>query len=268
MGDLVRTSQRGSYFGKRNRVVMVGTFLGMVAAGYSLRYFKNTNQELTGFYLIFLVASLCRYISYRYLNKKYEPPMKSGTGFNEGFLNFLKDLRTKNYGPLVSSMVFVNFGVFIAAAYYTPHLLKHLKLDYWKYTVLISSVLFFKSITSRFWGEVIDHLGAKKVVSLCSLLICFTTWPWIFFDKYWIILLAQCYTGIVWAGYELSTFTFLLDATETHERTRVTSFFNILNTTAGFLGGVIGALFVTLSKDSVLAFKIVFASTAIIIYIS
>ena len=269
MGDLVSPNKRGIYFGRRNKMITIGTFLSMTLAGLILRSGKEDSHEIFGFYIIFVLAFLSRMVSFKFLTKKYDPPLKFSEPPRFDFFKHCRELKGKNYGMLILSMVTVNFGVFIAAAYYTPHLIKHLKVDYFTYTGLLSAVLLFKYLSSSFWGEVVDTMGAKKVVVWCSLLICFTTWPWLITSNIIVICLAQCYTGIVWAGYELSTFTFLLDATEPEERTQVTSFFNILNTTTGFVGGVLGALFVTSMKgNSVLAFKTVFATTSVIRLIS
>jgi sugar phosphate permease len=49
IGDLVEPSKRGKYFGLRNRVVTIGTFMSMVAAGFTLNYFKNRGDVFTLF---------------------------------------------------------------------------------------------------------------------------------------------------------------------------------------------------------------------------
>lgn len=268
MGDLVEVKERGIYFGRRNRMITIGTFLSMTLAGFLLRYAKSSSFELYGFIAIILLALGSRAVSFYFLTKKYDPPQNDKVLKKESFITFCKTLPQKNYGILIISMVTVTFGVYMAAAYYTPHLLRHLKLDYLTYTVMISAVLLFKYISSKFWGEVVDLWGSKKVVVLTSLLICFTTWPWFLTNSLTLIFIAQCYTGIVWAGYELATFTFLLDATEPEERTYVISFYNILNASMGFLGGVVGALWVVFSKDSVFAFKILFLTTSLVRLVS
>ncbi|MBK9294056.1 MAG: MFS transporter [Oligoflexia bacterium] len=264
MGELVDANQRGSYFGRRNKMITIGTFLSMSVAGFLLRRATKEGHELYGFIAIIILAFASRLSSFYFLSKKEDIVTQTPVIQKESFLKFCKNLPQKNYGILIISMVTVTFGVYLAAAYYTPHLLKNLKLDYLTYTIIISAVLLFKYFSSGFWGEVIDMWGSKKVVVLTSLLICFTTWPWFLTESLTLIFVAQCYTGIVWAGYELATFTFLLDATKPEERTYVISFYNILNSSMGFIGGVIGAIWVAFYKDSFFAFKVLFLTTSLI----
>ncbi len=269
MGDLVATNSRGKYFGKRNRIVMVGTFLSMIAGGAILYYCKKFKVELLGFAIILLFGFGFRLLSFKALTKKLDLPSRDEENKNKrSFFQFCWELPSRNYGHLILSMVTVNFGVYLAAAFYTPHLLSHLKLNYWAYTVMISSVLLFKSLASGFWGEVIDKLGAKRIVVATSFMIGLTTWPWAFSSNLKILFVTQCFTGIAWAGYELATFTFLLDATVPEERTMVMSYYNILNTATGFSGGVIGAIYVAFSKDSDFAFRTLFVATAVVRLIS
>ncbi|HEX4924812.1 MAG TPA: MFS transporter [Bdellovibrionales bacterium] len=63
IGDLVSPEKRGQYFGMRNRVITIGTFASMIAAGYTLRYFKELGIEVVGFYAIFALAFGARLFS-------------------------------------------------------------------------------------------------------------------------------------------------------------------------------------------------------------
>ncbi len=242
MGDLVRVSQRGIYFGRRNRIITLGTFLSMVLAGLILKYSVSRNLEYQGFIVIFGLAFVARIWSLYNLFIKYDPPYKIPEPSPNGFLIFIRGLYKKNSNLLILYMSFVNFAVFISAAYFTPIMLKEYHFNYLVYTLIVGGAALTKFLTSSFWGEICDKLGARQVLTTCGFLITFTTVPWLFSQNPWVLFLAQCYTGFVWAGYELSTFTFLLDTTEAEERAELSSYLNILTSTGGFLGGMCGAL--------------------------
>jgi predicted MFS family arabinose efflux permease len=242
MGDLVKSSQRSIYFGKRNRVITIGAFVAMTAAGITLRYFKDLQMEFIGFVAIFGLAFVARIFSFLNLARKFDPPQTLPVQDPRGFFGFMRDLPRKNHGRLVMYMSLVNFAVFISAAYFTPLMLKEYHFDYVTYTLVISGTAFAKFLSFSMWGELCDKLGARRVLRACGFMMAFVTLPWLFTREPMLLFLAQCYTGFVWAGYELSTFTFLLDATEPEERAQVSSYMHALGATAGLLGGLIGAL--------------------------
>lgn len=264
MGDLVSPFQRGVYFGRRNRVVTIGTFVTMIAAGLILRYFRVHSQLIYGFYIIFGLAILSRFISLSYLSRKFEPPITSAIKPREPFLKFLKKLTTHNNGRLIAYMGTVNFAVFLSAAYFTPYMLSNLNFTYTLYTGVISGAALAKFVSSSFWGELCDKLGTKKVLYACGLCVCLTTLPWLFTTHPALLFLAQCFTGFVWAGYELATFTFLLDTTQSDERPQMTSNLNIIVATTGLLGGLTGAVLVETIKFQGNPFVLVFALSAAI----
>lgn len=73
MKDLVDEKTRGSYFGKRNRIVGFASLSSMVVAGYLLDVFKKINAY-SGFLLIFSIAMISRFISAFLLKQQHEPP--------------------------------------------------------------------------------------------------------------------------------------------------------------------------------------------------
>jgi predicted MFS family arabinose efflux permease len=241
MGDLVTTAQRGIYFGRRNRYVTIGTFASMTVAGFLLRYFKNHSLELVGFAALFGLAFFARAISLYYLSRKYDAPRKEPSAHPQGMVKFLRELSKKNYGMLILYMSMLNFAVFVSAAYFTPLMIREYHFDYLTYTVVISATALTKFMTFRFWGELCDKLGARRILNICGSLMAFNMIPWLVTKNPIWLFSSQAFTGFVWAGYDLSTFIFLLDATEPRERTQVSSYLNIMVACSGLLGGLVGA---------------------------
>jgi MFS family permease len=241
MGDLVKVSRRGTYFGHRNRIMTIGTFLTMTGAGFLLRHFKDASQEVVGFAVVFSLAFLSRIASLYFLSIKYDPPAPRLVGPEKGFLEFVKNLPRQNQGLLILYMSLVNFAVFTGAAYFTPLMLREYKFNYATYTFVVVGTAVTKFLTYSLWGQFCDNWGPRKILRVSGFLICFTTLPWLFTANPVWLFLSQCYTGVVWAGYEISTFTFLLDATEPSERAQVSSYLNILSSFFGLIGGLTGA---------------------------
>lgn len=264
IGDLVPPSQRGIYFGKRNRVITMGTFIGMLLAGLFLKESSSRSLELEGFIVIFILAFLLRMISAFFISRKSELPILHKPLKPEGFVAFLKSITRRNEGRLILYMASIQFAVFLSAAYFSPYLIKTLNYDYFTYTFVIAGVPLTKFFVSRYWGQVVDHAGALKVVKICGFLLPLSTLPWIFTTDPWVLFGFQCFAGFMWAGYELSTFTFLLDSIKAEERARVTSYANIIISISSVLGGLTGAALVALGPNFWHPYAFIFTVTTVL----
>ena len=264
MGDLISYQNRGTYFGRRNRTMIIGTFAAMITAGFLLRHFKDIGDELNGFFIVFALAFSSRLVSWYFLNLKYDPPMPPINKRAHGFFTFMSDLRQKNQGILVLYMAAVNFGIYISAAYFTPWMLKELKYNYATYTFVVAGIAVTKFLTYSIWGECCDKFGPRKIILISGFLICFTTVVWMYTGNANYLFLSQCFTGIVWAGYEVSTFIFLLDATEPEERAQVSSYLNILVSIFGLFGGLLSAALFSLKNLMANPYYLVFGLTAVV----
>jgi MFS family permease len=264
MADLVSGKKPGVYFGRRNRVVTVGTFASLVAGGFILRIAKANGYELEGFLCLMTLAIAARGVSLYFLTRKGDPPSFDRGGGSHGFFKFATKLPQENQGMLIIFMAAINFAVLLSAAYYTPHLLRELKFNYTTYMIILSGVALSKFISSRFWGEITDQLGVHRAVQIAGILMIFSNVTWLWARSPVILFFSQCFTGFVWAGYELSTFTFLLQATAPHERSRISSYANIIIAISGFTGGMLGAWLVTKGPHPLHPFFLVFITSAIL----
>ncbi|MCC6276465.1 MAG: MFS transporter [Oligoflexia bacterium] len=242
MGDLVKGSQMGGYFGRRNRVITMGTFACITLGGFWLRYNKDINWELRGFGVIFLAALICRLISFLFLMKKADPlPLITTASVPSGFGKFIKTFWSHRPAHLMVFMSAMNFGVYLTAAYFTPLVLKQYQFSYTTYTAVISATALTKFLSFSFWGDLCDAYGPKKMLRISGGLMPFIMLPWILSQDPLHLVFTSAFTGFVWAGYELSTFMLLLDLSEPESRVQVSSYLNIFTSVSGFLGSLIGA---------------------------
>jgi MFS family permease len=267
VADLVDLPERAGFFSKKNKLATLGTFLSMTLAGLCLRYFKRQGWELQGFALIFSLAFLCRMASFYLLSLQTAPRSiddLSDVAKPPGFFKFVRDLRQINQGILVLYMSLVNFSVCLAAAYFTPLMLRELKFNYITYTLVVAGTLAAKFLTYSSWGKAVDKIGPRKTILISGVLISFATLPWIFTGNALYLFLAQCYGGVVLAGYEISTFTFLLDATEITDRAHVTSYLGILLSAFGLAGALIGGGLFSFDHPMINPYAIVFALSCVL----
>lgn len=264
IGDIVPIGERGSFFGKRNRAVTVGTFLSMVLGGFILRIFEKSSDEIFGFGIIFCLGMLARAMSTKMLALKKDPNYVGSKSDYDEFFTFLKSIRKKNEGNLILYMASVNFAVFVSAAFCVPYLLKVRHYTYSNFVVVTSAVALAKVMSSPFWGEVVDAMGARRVVKTVGILLPLSILPWAFVGDTYVLVICQLFSGFIWAGYELSTFTFLLDAVRPADRAKVASYSNFISFSAALLGGIVGTLILSFGPQPIHEYALVFIVSALL----
>jgi hypothetical protein len=78
------------------------------------------------------------------------------------------------------------------------------------------------------------------------------------------ILCEEAFSGIVWAGFNLSTSSFLFDATSKDERVKYISYYNLLIGIAVFLGAMLGSTLLKIYPSITMAATLVVTAIPII----
>jgi len=108
------------------------------------------------------------------------------------------------------------------------------------YSVInITSTLTIYLAISR-WGRHADVMGNLKVIKLTSVLIGIIPLLWIINRHPGFLILAQVFSGFVWAGFNLCTTNFIYDAVTPEKRTRCIAYFNAFNGIALCAGALLG----------------------------
>ncbi|MBI4448273.1 MFS transporter [Candidatus Woesearchaeota archaeon] len=245
MGDLVNEKERGSYFGRRNRIAGFIAFVSFLIAGYILQRFSNgTTSEYIGFAIIFVVALIARVASSVYLTKKYEPKYSVKVQPKFHIIDFLKKNKLRNYGLFVVYLALMNFAVFLAGPFFAAYMLYDLKFDYKTFTLVLAASRIVKFISMPLWGRISDTNGTKKVLTVTGFLLPFIPLLWLFSTNPVYLIIVEGYSGFIWAGFELATFNFLLDSTTPEKRATFIAYSSVLSGIAILFGGVIGSLIV------------------------
>jgi MFS family permease len=245
ISDLVDPEHRGAYFGKRNKIIGLVTFIAIISGGIILDLFRNgATKQYYGFVVIFLIALAGRLMSAFFLNKKYEPERKISEEAPVKFIVFLKQLRYKNFGLFVMFLTLMNFAGFVAFPYFVAYMLNDLQFSYFTYMIIIAAGFIAKYISLPVWGNYSDNYGTKKIMTLTGYMIPIMPILWLFSTNLYYIIGINLISGIAWAGFELSTFNFVFDTTTPEKRARYISYFNMINGVMIFLGATLGSLIV------------------------
>jgi MFS family permease len=255
LGDIIDEDKRGEFFGKRNRIVNLMGFISTLTAGILLGFFKrmdngNAHYVFFGFGILFGLAFIARLISAYYKKKVYDPPY-SPPKTDVKFTTFLKNMTNNNYGIFVLYIFMFKLVANIVAPFFALYLLRDMQMSYLYYTLIIGASILASFLMMGVWGKIIDKRGSKLVLKISGFLIPFSPLLMILaiyipnpHTKFIYLLIEEAFSGAVWAAFNLSTSSFLFDATAKEERVKYIAYYNFLTGIAIFLGATLGGVLI------------------------
>lgn len=262
MGDIIEEDERGKFFGRRNMFTGITAFISTIFAGWILTTLK-VSHPLGAFGILFALACIFRLMSAYYLNKMDDP---SEGGLDDAAPNpvdFIMHADRTQLGRFTIFLMFFNIAVYIAAPFFAVYQLSILGFDYFTFTLLACASAISSFVMMIVWGHYVDKLGSRNVLVACGFLIPFVPLFWGLTNAVWLLLMVEVFSGIVWAGFNLSVSTYLFDATERKNRTRELAEYTLMIQLAVFVGAMLGSAFLGMfDKTNPAGFKAVFFVSA------
>ncbi len=256
-GDLVPSSIRGSYFALRNRSAYLGTCGGLVAGGLFLEHLETAGPTAggggLGFAIAFAGAFLLRMTSVVLLQMSAEPRFH-GLADRVRVVRFLRSARGTRAWQLLGLLALLQGATYVAAPYFQPFMLEELSFSYLEFMVASLTAVIFKVLFLPAWGRRIDACGPRPVVLVSALLVALLPIPWLWARGLAWVFAAQAFSGLAWAGLEVSQFALLLESSYRRTRVHVFAAFSVLNGSAQLLGSLAGAAIVSASGTLLSAF--------------
>jgi MFS family permease len=250
MGDLVPVNERGKFFGGRNVVVGVFTFASTLAAGLVLQHSSGATAYI-GFSIIFTIAILARFMSTYFKSRMIDLPLSQKKTEEFSLWEFLARMNKTNYGVFVIFVSLMKFSVYVSAPFFTIYMLKELGFSYWQFTAVTSISLIMSFIFMAIWGRLIDRRGSRFVLYVTGMLVVFIPVIWVAAASglsgmmlFVAILAAEAFSGLAWAGFDLSASNFIFDAVRPEKRIRCIAYYNLLIGIGIFAGTALGSLVV------------------------
>lgn len=245
MRDLVSTN-RGEYFGKRNKIAGLIALTCMFIGGFVLDYFKQTHIFI-GFIIMFIIAFFGRFVSAMLFRKHYEPKFQVDDTKYFTLFDFIKKMRYNNFGRFVIYFSLLSFACAIASPFFAVYLLSNLGFSYTQYMITVLANSIATILLMPLWGKFADIYGNLKVMKITGLFIPFLPFLWLLiplvpsktFAVVFIIFL-EIYSGLIWSGFNLAAGNFIYDAVSRERLAICSSYFNILNGFWALIGATIG----------------------------
>lgn len=240
MGDLVPLGSRGRFFGNRNRLTGLGSFVSLLLAGAILHFFERGELAAAGFAVVFLIAMLARFNSASWLRRYEDPEYCVLPEDTFSFWQFLRRTPASNFAKFVFFFAAMNFGVAFASPYFALYMLRDLHLSYLEFTAVSVVSAISQFLTFRHWGDLSDRFGNKKILNICGWGICFVPMLWLFSANLMYIAAIQVIAGFVWAGFNLASANFIYDACSPPKRARCVAYRGVINSVFVLAGSIAG----------------------------
>ncbi len=245
LGDIVPKYERGRFFGVRNRVAGATSFIAGLLAGVILNYYSLRNPFF-GFTILFSIAFVARLISTLFKSLLYNPPADLSHEEKFSIVDFVKRMDKTNYGHFVIFTTLFKFATNIAAPFFAVYMLKDLHFSYLQFTALIASELVASFIAMGIWGRLIDEKGTKLVLYISGILTPIIPLLWLFSGNFYYLIIIEAFSGVSWAGFNLSSSNFIFDAVRPENRIRCIAYFKFFESLSIFLGAAFGGFLINI----------------------
>ena len=266
MGDIVPKKRRGRYFAKRNLITTAIAIGGTLVFSFVLDWFKEQQEVILGFMIIFIFGLVVRLFSAFLFTKHHYPTFNYQPTNRTKFKKFLKEMPHTNFGVFTLFVALIVFAQWIAQPFFAVYMLEELNFNY-SIFILIN---LFSSITALFvfplLGIFSDKFGNVRLLRLGALIIPFVPMLWLFFySPLELMLFPQLLGGIGWTAFNLATSNFIYDNIPSEKRIDYVAFYNFIIGIGIVVGGFIGGLIISFFPiDFMNKFQFVFVLSGIV----
>lgn len=262
MTQVVPRRVRDRFFARRTGATQLGITLGLVGGGLGLHAADTRGLELTGFLVLFGVATVCRLVSVVFLMRTGERIPQHRRDRIVAGRELLHRVRHGRDGRLILFVVLMTGSVGLASPFFTPFMLGPLGFSYRAYMALIAGSFLAKALMLTVLGSWARRYGAG--VLLRGGAVCIAAVPvfWILHDGFAYLFVLQMLSGMAWATYEFGAFLLYLDDMEEDERTSLLTTLNLASAVALVGGSLLGGTLLAGGGASVPSYHLVFGVSA------
>lgn len=244
--SFVDPASRGSYFGARERwILLLSTVMNLVM-GKVLDMLKEGGNELYGHIVIYAMIFLTTIINtWSFLGMK-EVPLQHSPEVLKLKEIFLVPLKNPQFRLFFGLSVMWNISLQIAGAYFGVYQVSDLALTYTQINLLSMLTSAFYFLTAEPWGRIADKTSWSFTTMLSLAILGFTHILWFFMSKDSpllapLLVFAFMTGGIAWGGINVSLFNLQFDYTPAEKRTVYIGFNSAISGLLGYLASVLGA---------------------------
>lgn len=207
MGELVPKRIRGRYFGRRAALCALGNTSAALAAGVLLD--RARLPGLTGAALAALALAACvaGAVTTVLMCRQHDPTPDGGRGRFDLRATLLP-LRDPRGRRVLTFQLLWNTAIGASSALFSLHMLQNLKMGFALMALYNAGLAFMRILAAPLWGRALDRVGARTVLTFCSLGMTAAPVIWLFPKPWmlWPLLVDVLFSGALWGGHQLASF--------------------------------------------------------------
>jgi len=252
IASLVPPAELGNHVGWRTTINTATYLIIFFIMGHVLDTFIYNVS--TGFCIVFSVAfsatlfSLLTYGGTQDHPKTYDNHNSyENQSIKYSFIDFLKEVKSGRSGKIVQYIVLLQAAVNLCSPLFVVYMINELNFSYLMYAAVIGSEFVGKILSSLFWGRSSDKIGDIPVVVLVSFIIPLVPLLWILSPNVIYLVIVQLLSGVAWAGYDISTWSWMHKNISPDKKPRYLTYVYSLNYFSKAAGASIGILLLGLN---------------------
>ncbi len=258
MADLTEGRQRERYFARRAALVQAALLCGFGAAGAVLQAAgASESAKLHAFAWLQLCGFGFRVASTAML--ALQPDIETHTRSVRQSLQAVRVAADSADFRVATYLAALMLGANIAVPFFTPYMLRVLKLDYASYAGLIAIPIVVKALFLPLVHPLSERFGMRKVLLASGVVVVFLPALWVVFDGVLGLSLVQVLSGLGWGGLEYASFQLLLISARPECRVEFLSLASTMGSSGQLVGGLAGGY---LRGEVLLPYKTLFLLSA------
>jgi MFS family permease len=129
--------------------------------------------------------------------------------------------------------------------------------------VLVAFGFVGKLLTLPGWGRVAERLGPVRLLWFGGVGIVPVSALWLVSQSFWYLAFVQVLGGALWAAYELAMVLLFFEAIPRRQRTSLLTMYNLANSAAMVVGGLLGAAYLGWFGGGRMAFLALFGLSSV-----
>ncbi len=249
---------RERYFGARSAINQMCVLFSFLGAGQLLHRSHGGLGTFATLCTIGLVARLASSVALGSQIDIAEPP--SSLPDLTAVARCVEAVKKSNF-KVATYMACMMFGATISTPFFTPYMLRELKMDYGTFTWLSATSVLVKALLFPVYHRVAARIGLVRLLVFAGVGVSLVPIFWALGTGYPWLLVTHILSGAAWAALEFASFQLMMRETHAEYRTEFFSLANSLSGALQVLGSWIGGM---LLRDSLLTYTEIFALSGVL----
>lgn len=244
MADLVPARIRGRYFGRRTALCAIGGAASSLAAGLAFDAATAHGVVAPALSALALVSWIGAVVSTRLMRRQHDPRQHAPRS------PIARDLvEPFIHGPsqrILTYQATWSVALGLTASLTAVYMLKTLHIGFTGMAIYTAALAGARVLTTPLWGRILDRIGARPVLVVCSVGSALVSALWIFAapGRLWPIALDAVLSGVLLGGQGLAAFAIPIAVAPRASRTMLLSAFVMAGGLAFGLGSIAGGAIV------------------------